>query len=52
MNLAKLNLVELDTQELRTIDGGFPPVVLAAWAIMAAIDIGLVAVYQNQQNHK
>lgn len=51
MNLKNLNVQEMNTQELRTIDGGFPPVVLAAWAIMAAIDIGLVAIYQNQQNH-
>ena len=51
MNLKNLNVQEMNTQELRNIDGGFPPVVLAAWAIMAAIDIGLVAIYQNQQNH-
>jgi hypothetical protein len=36
---------ELSFDEQRETDGGFPPVVLAAWAIMATIDVALVAVY-------
>jgi lactobin A/cerein 7B family class IIb bacteriocin len=51
MDLKNLNVQEMNNEELRTVDGGFAPVILAAWAIMAAIDIGLVAIYQNQQNH-
>lgn len=49
MNLTALNLQELSTTELREIEGGFPPVVLAAWAIMATIDVALIAIYADQQ---
>jgi hypothetical protein len=38
---------ELSFDEQREIDGGFPPVVLAAWAIMATIDAALIAVYTS-----
>jgi len=47
MNLSNLNVQELSTKEMRAVEGEFPPVVLAAWAIMAAIDVGLIAVYAN-----
>jgi hypothetical protein len=43
------NLQELSLNELREIEGGFPPVVLAAWAIMATIDVALIAIYADQQ---
>ena len=52
MNLANLKVQELSTQQMRVIEGGFPPVVLAAWAIMATIDIGLIAIYANGQQKK
>jgi hypothetical protein len=50
MNLSNLNVQELSTREMRVVEGGFPPVVLAAWAIMAAIDVGLITIYANNQN--
>ena len=52
MNLSKLNVQELNTAELRNIEGGFPPVVLATWAAMVAIDCALVKIYADQQQKK
>ncbi len=43
--LSNYGTSELSFSEQIEIDGGFPPVVLAAWAIMATIDVALVAVY-------
>lgn len=34
---------------MKVVEGGFPPFVLAAWAIMAAIDVGLITNYANNQ---
>ncbi|WP_176370724.1 hypothetical protein [Elizabethkingia anophelis] len=52
MNLSKLNVQELIATEQRSVEGGFPPVVLAAWAAMVAIDCALVTIYSNQQKKK
>ena len=52
MNLSKLNVQELSTNEMRVVEGGFPPVVLAAWAAMVAIDCALVTIYSNQVKPK
>lgn len=43
--LSNYGTSELSFNEQIEIEGGFPPVVLAAWAIMATIDVALVAVY-------
>ena len=43
------NLQEMSLNEMRMTEGGFPPVVLAAWAIMATIDVALIAIYADQK---
>ena len=52
MNLSKLNVQELSATEQRSVEGGFPPVVLAAWAAMVAIDCALVTIYADHQQKK
>lgn len=49
MKLEKLNVTELNAEELVGIDGGFPPVVLAGWAAMIAIDVALVKIYADMK---
>lgn len=44
MNLSTLNVQELSTNELREIEGGIAPLILAAWGVMAvcsAISLGM-----------
>jgi lactobin A/cerein 7B family class IIb bacteriocin len=48
MDLKNLNVQEMNQCELVEIEGGFPPVVLAAWAIMATIDVALIAIYASE----
>lgn len=42
MNLKKLNLVELNTREMKSTNGGILP---AIWGAMILIDTALIAVY-------
>ena len=42
-NLKNLNLVELNTQEVKNVNGGIFPV--AIWGAMIAIDAALITVY-------
>lgn len=44
MNLSNLNVQELSTKEMRVVEGGFPPLILAAWGVMAvcsAVALGM-----------
>jgi class IIb bacteriocin, lactobin A/cerein 7B family len=45
MKSEKLNLTELDAQELRRVEGGVAPLVWAAWAVMVAVDAALITAY-------
>ena len=40
MNLEKLNLVELDAQEVKETDGGFIPL---PWLVAGAVIVGVAA---------
>jgi lactobin A/cerein 7B family class IIb bacteriocin len=42
-NLKNLNVVELNTQEVKNVNGGIFPV--AIWGAMIAIDAALITVY-------
>ncbi|NHW59392.1 class IIb bacteriocin, lactobin A/cerein 7B family, partial [Escherichia coli] len=42
-NLRNLNLIELNTQEVKNVNGGVFPV--AIWGAMIAIDAALITVY-------
>ena len=42
-NLKNLNVVELNTQEVKNVNGGIFPV--AMWGAMIAIDAALITVY-------
>lgn len=50
-NLENLQLQELTIEEQKNTDGGIAPLILAAWGIMAAIDVGLIAVYATYDSN-
>ena len=53
MNLEKLNLTELDAQELRIVDGGvIPAVVAVGWGIMAVCSVVALGMKEALNEHK
>ena len=52
-NLKNLNLVELNAQEVKEIEGGIIPViVLAGWLAMGACSAVTVGLYYGYHNNK
>lgn len=51
MNLENLNLVELNAQEVKEVEGGFLPiaVVVAIWAIQMGTCCSLINMYSNRR---
>jgi lactobin A/cerein 7B family class IIb bacteriocin len=46
LELNNYGVLEMDSMELQEIEGGIAHIV-AMWAIMAAIDIGLMGIYAS-----
>ncbi|QYS87996.1 class IIb bacteriocin, lactobin A/cerein 7B family [Flavobacterium davisii] len=49
--MKNLNVVELNAQELKNVEGGIAPLILAGWGAMILMDSLLVGVYVGYKNN-